>query len=576
MNRNDGQIDFSPDSTNHYRAGWLIYGTALLMLLFMLGRNALTGGEGDLAWGLQMAKSGRDLFGIDFTGSAPLKWFCRLWALPANLFGTSEWFCRLPSAIAALLMLDGTMRIAKRFFNLRTSCTAGWLLLGSFGFLHWGRHSSMYMMCCAVLIWCAVLLCENEFTFTRYYSFFLLSTFGFCVWGFYFILPWLGIWVLKNKFSFKSGSMKIFSALFSALVTGLWILFLLTISAEGTLRAAFSNLFSGIADVMIHSFCNTIFPGKMWSLYPESLLNLPRMLLPWSLLSAVAITGMLIRFKEQNPQTRKLIITTAVIFLLTGIFPSRRWQFQLCQLPFFILLTAGSIAGECGKSKYNQIIGIITGWIFSIIGALAAGLVITWPLWEILFRISPPLLLMTGVPFAGLLSIAFLVFDTGSQSAVEKKSGMRGSWSGYILAGVCLAAAFYSLSIPAMSAFRSEQKFWSKCGSAGINLPKENIIFYRESPNSAARYYMSLAQGFTETLDDEQFLQHLGVLSPGETILILQKSDLDTLRKLLTGTPWRLASTEPVIAEGEKVRLFSSGKTSEKEFLAFKLTDGQP
>ena len=571
MNWNDEQIDFSPDSVNHYRSRWLIYGSALLMLLFMLGRNALTGGEGDLAWGLRMAKNGKDLFSMDFTEFISLKWLCHFWALPAKLFGTSELVCRLPAAIGALLALDGTMRLGEKFFNSRSSCTAGWLLLGSFGFLHWGRHSSMHMICCAILVWCAVFLCSNEMTFTQYYAFFLLSTVGFCVWGMQFILPWLGIWVLKDNYSFKPAAMIILPAFCSAAVTGLWILFLFTLSPDGSINEAFFNLFHGIAGVMKKSFYDMVFPGKMWHLYPEALFNIPRMLLPWTLLTAVSVLGMLLRFNEQSVKTRKLLIAAGIIFLLIGIFPSRRWQFQLSLLPFLILLTAGSIAGECGKIRFNQIIGTITGWIFSIIGALTAGLAITWPLWDMLFKISPPLLLMTGVPFLGLLSIVFLVFDTGSQSAVEKRSGMRGSWSGYILAGVCLSAAFYSLTIPAMTRYRNERRFWSKCGAESLNLPQEKIIFYGHTPNSVARYYLNLPQGVTLLADDGQFLNHFKTLAAGEAVLILRKVDLEAAKELLAKTRWRLTTVEPLIREGEKFRLFSSEKVSEEEFLIFKV-----
>ncbi len=571
MNRLNEQIDFSPDSANHYRSGWLIYGAALLMIMVMLGRNALTGGEGDLAWGLQMAKNGKDLFRIDFTEYPQLKWLCHFWAFPAKLFGTSELVCRLPAAIAALLTLDGTMRLAAKFFNLRSSCTAGWLLLGSFGFLHWGRHGSMYMICCAVLVWCAVFLCSNEMTFTQYYAFFLLSTFGFCVWGMQFIIPWLGIWILKKNYSFKPEAMLMIPAFFSASVTGLWILFLFTLSPEGSINEAFFNLFSGIAEVLKKSFFEAVFPGKMWSLYPEALLNLPRMLLPWTFLTAISVCGMLMRFNGQNLKVKKLIIATGVIFLLIGIFPSRRWQFQLCQLPFFILLTSGSIAGECGKVKFNQFIGTVTSWIFSIIGALTTGLAITWPLWDMLFRISPPLLLMTIVPISGLMSIVFLVFDTGPQSAVEKRSGMHGPWSGYILAGVCLSAAFYTLTVPAMTRYRTERRFWSQCGAVSSNMPPEKIIFYGYAPKSTARYYLDLPQGITELYDDGQFLRHFRTLAAGEAVLILRKIDLDAAKALLAKTKWHLTAPEPLIREGEKVRLFSGKGSYGEEFLIFKV-----
>ena len=55
------------------------------------------------------------------------------------------------------------------------------------------------------------------------------------------------------------------------------------------------------------------------------------------------LAGMCVRFREVPEKIQKLLISQAVMFLLIGVFPGKRWQYMLPMLPFFVVLTAGGL-----------------------------------------------------------------------------------------------------------------------------------------------------------------------------------------------------------------------------------------
>ena len=72
-------------------------------------------------------------------------------------FGVSEFAARLPSVLAALVLLIGVFRLAKRLFDRRAALLTAWLTLGSFGVLYMGRCCVPGVFSAAIAVW-AVLL----------------------------------------------------------------------------------------------------------------------------------------------------------------------------------------------------------------------------------------------------------------------------------------------------------------------------------------------------------------------------------------------------------------------------------
>lgn len=563
-------MDFSPESGPSSRPGWIIGAAALAALLLLLGRNALVSSEGDLAECVREILQGREVFpcGGVWVPDAPGDLFLgRLTALLAGVLGNTEWTLRLPSVLAALLTLGGTMKLTAAFFDRKTAFAAGWLTIGSYGFLFWGRHASWHMMPAATTVWCAVLLVRSEKRFASAAALGVLALTGMLWWGWFFLLPLLALTPLFRQGGFvRAGKWYWCGAGLTAALAAL--------AGFGLLICSFAP---GIGEIpryaleMEYEVWHTsrvlmLWPGAGNLSWYGALENLPRLLLPWVPLTAVALAGMIVRRRELSPDVRRLLWTAGLLMALTGIFPGRRWQYQLPMLPVFLVLTAGGVTGECGVERWNFRVGQGMEILFSLLGSLAAAVAVTYPVWDMLLKVSPPLSIMVGVPLLGLLAVVLLIFDTGPTCAVERSSGMRGAWSGYILAGTVLSVALWSVTVPSLTKFRSGRPFWRKCGAIVRTFPPENIILAGNPPNASELYYLDLPGEATAVAEPEPFRRCLNsCIKGGQAVVILRRRDAEKFIRATLGTRWGWRE-KPEIREGVPLRLVGKADKEEKRY----------
>jgi hypothetical protein len=440
---------------------------------------------------------------------------------------------------------------------------SGWLLFGSYGFLYWGRHGSWNMTVAALVVWFAYFAAKPDKKLPEMFILSLITSVGTVLGGWIFILPALPVICCLYKGKFPA-----FKAVVPAILIALIMLFSLVYSP---LRSWESNLWMSvfaIIGIFRDSFHSVIYPGGSVSWY-QSLENLPRLLLPWLPVSAVIIAGTLRRFRETPESVRKLLICALAMFVLCGIFPGKRWQYQLPLLPFFITVTAAGITGECGITSWNRRVGIVMEWIFSILGALTAALALTYPLWDMLLKLSPPLVLMTVIPLLGLTAVGFLVFDTGANSAVEKISGMYGSWSGYILAGVTLSVALWCIAIPSLTKFRTDRPFWKKCGSLSRSNPPKMVIFAGKNPDAMALYYMNMPDS-PATCDIKDLPEYLNKQNANTGVIIFDRRHTPDIHRILLQSRWEIAKN-PSAAKGSSLRLLPGGKKDHGKYVLHEL-----
>ena len=154
MEINHTELDLSPDSAPLRRSVWLIFFSAAAVLLMILGNNPLLGNEAGNAESIRLLLAGKDIFAAErsfLPDSFIQLWLCRIQMLPALVFGSSEFFWRICSVVPALLLLSGSMLLTDEIFGRRAMCCAGWMLIGSYGFIYWGRNAGNYIFLAA---WC--------------------------------------------------------------------------------------------------------------------------------------------------------------------------------------------------------------------------------------------------------------------------------------------------------------------------------------------------------------------------------------------------------------------------------------
>ena len=176
---------------------------------------------------------------------------------------------------------------------------------------------------------------------------------------------------------------------------------------------------------------------------------------------------------------------------------------------------------------------------------------------------------MFAVPFLGLLGLVLLVFDTGISSAVEQSSGMRGSWSGYILALVCFMAAFLAVGKPALAEYRTKSNFWKECGSVSGRYPVNETIFFGSHPGSLALYYMDLPENPQSAPDVSALENVLSLINSGDAKIIVRCCDFVQLRNGLEKLSWQLENT-PLVLESGAGNFSADASGGSGKFLMFR------
>ncbi len=575
MNKNFPTIDFAPESAPMRRTKLLIYVSACIILLAFSGQNALYGDEGDLAEAIRQMFLGNDIFSSECWWQPDTRsflWFCRLRMLPALFFGGGELICRLFTIISAICLLSGTMFLAGKFFNRRAGACAAWMMIASYGFIYWGRYAGSFM---SLALWVLLTVICLRNVYDRFWwrsIFFLLIFSGTVWWGMNYLLFLPGIVIISFN-----GNLRIL----------LWKSSLIAIGFAALVVFAVSCLLVGSSGVPWLDY-----PARFWyqfkisfaesciapvwseyglnNIYKPSF-NLLRVLFPWSLPVAAAVAGMIRKWSDLSGSHRRLLAGTLVMLLCAALFPGRRWQYLLGALPFFIMICAG-VTVECvGMDSWSRIADRIMWWSFCFLGSLAVAVIVTWPLWQMIFRSSPPLQLMLGVPFLGVAALLFLVFDTGGGCAVERVSGMNGPWSGYILAGVCLMTAVFVVALSAVDPFRSGRPFWKHCGDLAHHLPPHEIIYCGSFPDSKHLYYMALPAGCTVVQSPGEFAGILKNIHSGEALLIVSRADFDAVSAALKNAGWSPADEKPLAVESGAVDFYGDASSDGSKFIVCRI-----
>ncbi len=559
MNMNLPELDLSPESVPLRRSVWLIFFSAVAVLLLILGRNPLLGNEGCSAESIRLLLAGKDVFasGQWEPDSFIQLWFCRLQMLPSLIFGNSEFSWRFFSFIPALLLLGGMLLLADDISGRRVMCCAGWMLVGSYGFIYWGRNASNFIFLAAWCMWSAVILNRRNGSLILKTVFFFLFFSGCFWWGMHYILTVPGIMLItypvwkRELFTVKN----ILPAA-AGIVAAVLVSFLLLWypdAAWGDYPGRFWQLFQCS---FIESLRQTVYPVGNYFNDGKFLLNLPRLLFPWSLLAVCVICGMCRNLRELSAEQRYLLAGSLLMLVFTCIFPARRWQYQLAQLPFFLIICSEGIAGKNGDSVILDYAILAMKWGAAVCGSFAVAVFAVWPLWDMIFHSPMPGWIMFGIPVLGLFALGALVFDTGATSMVERVSGMQGRWSGCILSWVCLSAALFAIGIPALGEYRTGKTFWQKCCMAVRQEKPDKVVFFRNVPGNLEYCYIDSDREIKTVFTEEKLLQELTVPSVSKVLIILRSKDHSFAEKVWKSAGWQLDENKPAFRESGQLYLF--------------------
>ena len=575
MNRNLPAFDFAPETAPLRRTLWLIFLVAGFVLFFLLGRNALLSSEGETAEAMRQILGNADIFNTQWQPEHPMvRWFAKIYALPAAIFGNNEFACRFPAAFSALLFLAGMMILVEDFFDWRVMCCTAWMLISSYGFIYWGRFAGSFMMLAAWGIWSAVLLRNARAHFWWRAIFFLVVLTGSAFWGMNYILQLPGIIFItfsscrRAVFNWRS----IPAVIFAGVITG--SLLVAAVNYPGISAGEYwPRILAALKESFADSWHTAVYPGISANIF-KNWINWGRLMLPWTLPVTVALAGIVCKFRELSDDHRHFFLGTVLLFCCTGLFPGRRWEYQLCQLPFFLASGAAGMTGLLGVDLWNRRSNIVMKYMMSLLCSFMTAVIITWPLWEMVFLSAPPLWIMFGVPVLGLLGLLMIVFDTGTASAVERLSGISGVCGGYILAGTAFMIACFTIATPALTRYRTGRPFWEKCGEICRPLPSQEVIFFAAAPSPVARYYMNLPGTPTVVHLPGEVESALDRIDTGDAKVIIRKMDIRLFQRIIAGRGWKIEERKPLAVEAKDVDFSDDNPEKNNSFVICRIYRG--
>ncbi len=470
---------------------------AAAALFFQLGVNALWGPEAQVAETVREMIVNGDYLHPARNGivnfDKPLLGYWLIVPFAWLLGETCELAARIPAVLSGLAALYATLTLAHRLFDRRTALLAGWLLLGSYGFLFWGRTGTFDMTNMAVTVLAVALFFEVEADagFREYLVFWLLGFAGALTKGVaalavpvVLLTPYLlggGRWKRhanwRNALALALGGTVYFFSFHWPTLTGL----------KGTLTAAGGSGLQETWQLIVYGN----FLRKLSVFQWEDLIDLPRFLLPWSLLIALAVFGMLRNWSKLPERLRLLFWGMLAVLVLLGLFTARRWYCVMPLAPFLAVFGAGALLNdEYGELRWNRLGGEIMRYLAMVAAAFFIASPVAWPLWRRILGITPPPMVLFALPAGGVIAWGMMLFDVRKNNPLIRLSGLPGDLASTVLAGAVLTATLLSCVHPVFTRFRTEKPFFTMLGKRLPALQPAGLFFFRSRvPDSFLYYY---------------------------------------------------------------------------------------
>ena len=494
------------DLHKHFRSPYaLLYLAAAILLLLDLGNGSILNSEGRwFAVAQEMLKSG-DYLHPTINGQPyfdkPLVSYWLICFFSWFTGGVNGWSARLPSAIAAMLTLFCTIRIARRLFDDRTALWTGWVLTTVYSFAYWGRSAEADMeQVAAIMGALAVYFAVRESRrLWGYILFGCICAVGAQTKGLGAIILPVGIAgldMLVNRTLVRHLQWRSLVGLLAGCAV-----YALPFVLEAGSRGGYDA--SGIVLVFRENIVRVFNPwdhnDDPWWIY---FVYLPRLLLPWSVFFVLAAAHYVIRLCRRERLAKELVwllLSILLVFVLFSASRSRRVYYILPAVPFCAMLCGAYLAGAVrdwtGKAAtFFLHFGV---WLLIVGGALAlagpAGL-----LPAVRDRVFPAdfptpfcyagfmfLLPLLGASMLGMFYLAGR-FCRKEDVAFARLTG--GIWT------TLLACAVVLSGFGTDPAFRTERQFALDCRAQMFTapaIPETNVAFWDSSFRGLV-YYLDL------------------------------------------------------------------------------------
>ena len=473
----------------------LFWITAALVLFAGLGIPSLRGSEDRFAEiTREMVQSG-DYLRPRLNGEPHFhKPLLSYWAIAAASEATgrlTELAARLPSAVAAIIALAATIRLGAALWGAAVGRLAGWLLLGSYGFLFWARTAAADMENLAAVILAVAWfrLREHRPTLSLYLVFGLVCAVGAQAKGLAAIaLPVvvLAPHLLRHR-RWREHVQPGPLALSLVAAGGVYLApFLLGEWERGGLSVfdAFragdpeSGLYMVFQENVRRFYAPHDHRGSVFT-YAGAL---PVLLLPWSLVFFASLGDCVRDRLRIDPETKWILWAVAIVFALFTLSGSRRSYYILPILPFCTLLMSAVLVAETRASMTAVALRWTTRALLGAAFLEAAAAVAMVPAgWALGVEVSVSLVLATaGIAVATACLYARGVRQRASATLIAVPLSM------------VLLGGYFVLQYPELDGFRTEKPFALKLRTEAQKMAPRRVAFVRHVP-ALFPFYMGAA-----------------------------------------------------------------------------------
>lgn len=360
----------------------LILVVALLTLIGNLGMMPLVGSEGRWAMISQhMFHTGelfRPLLGNSVYWDKPLLSYWAILPFAHISGGVNETVIRLPSVIAALLMLALTFDLARRWFEIQTALWSMAILSTSYGFIFWARNAQVEMLNAFFILLAIWYFLKHKAESSPVWIYILSCVMAVGA-GFKglpaYVVPLFSIALLlafKREWPSAMNWRHSISAL--TLSMAIYIGFQLMVCYCAGTWAPLELIWK---ENVIRFFEPFDHKGPIWTYF----IRIFDLAAPWSLLLPAALVYLLPTIRRRASNTTELLVLFGGVFIFFTLSGSRRSYYLLPIMPFFSILT-GRLMVDFIKNRLVRPLDLyvkVFGILLSIVLATPLVILLTVP-----------------------------------------------------------------------------------------------------------------------------------------------------------------------------------------------------
>ena len=487
------------------------------------------------------------LNGMTYFDKPLLSYWLELAAMPLT-GGLNEWALRLPSALAALLVLGATISLGKRLWPEKdTGRLAGWILLTCFGFIQWGRlgEADMENVAATTLAIAWYWRCRDleRVRFGDYFVLYLIMAVGaHCKGLVAFVVPLLAILVdiVRQQRWRAHVNARHVAAMTLALAVYLlpFVLAALKGSASGSAPAvaaattANAHGLAGLALVFRENIVRYVAPFDHKGPIYTYLIAVPQLMFPWSLVliaalvwairqrlgriadktasnaATVATTG-----SSNAANTRWVLFATAAIFAFFTLSGSRRNYYILPLLPYCALLTAKFLHDAADTALARRCLqATLAVLLLAVAAALAIPALFAEHIAEKL-RMPMPTDIQQAVMAIGALGLC-----AGAAALAWRKQRWPASLTACLAVSLVAFGGFFGVVQVQLDRFRPELQFAAAIRGEAAQLPTNRIIYFKGRVPGRLMYYANLPVPIGQPEDAPQLEKLLEQLLAGAAV----------------------------------------------------------